>query len=236
MFEDSLVESTGRIRTRSRRYAAGSFVLQATLLATVAAIPYLYPAALPQQALLTPLAAPPPPSEPAPISHVTVSRAAQAVQTISLTAPRIIPDHIAQNAASEPPADISDPLGYSGGDNVPGAAPSFGPAPKPPVVVRAKPTGPVRVSAGVAAGQLLAPIQPVYSAIARMTHVQGTVVIDAVISKDGTVEQARVVSGSPLLTEAALSAVSRARYRPYRLNGQPIAVETTIHIIFTLGE
>lgn len=110
------------------------------------------------------------------------------------------------------------------------------PAPKPPRVVRVESRGPVRVSAGVAAGQLLTSIQPAYPEIARDTHVQGTVVIDAVISKEGTVEHANVVSGPPLLAEAALSAVSRARYKPYLLNGAPIAVKTTIRIIFRLGD
>lgn len=236
MFEDSLVESTGRILTHSRRYAAGSFVLQAALIAVVILIPYIYPATLPRQALAIFLVAPPPPAAPASVPHVAASRPVRAVQMVDLTAPRIIPKHAAMVSTSEPGSTrIGDPLMFGRG-NIPGGMPIFGQAPKPLVVMRAKPSGPIRVSAGVAAGQLLTPIQPVYPEIAKTTHAQGTVVIDAVISKNGTVEQMRVVSGSPLLTEAALSAVSRARYRPYRLNDQPIAVETTIRIIFKMGD
>src|SRR5579875_1172635 len=105
----------------------------------------------------------------------------------------------------------------------------------PPVVKPAKPARPLRVSAGVAAGRLIVPIQPEYPVVARNAGVQGAVVIEAVISRSGTVEQARVVTGSPLLAGAALEAVRHARYQPYLLNGQPIAVETTIRIVFSLG-
>lgn len=66
MFEDSLMESTGAIRTRSRWYAVSSFALQAAVLAALILIPIVYPAALPKQALSTPLLAPPPPPAPAP--------------------------------------------------------------------------------------------------------------------------------------------------------------------------
>ncbi|HTV04037.1 MAG TPA: TonB family protein [Acidobacteriaceae bacterium] len=236
MFEDSLVESTGRICTRSRWYAAASFAMQAALIAVMILIPYLYPAALPRQALAILLTAPPPPSAPAPVVRVAATRRAPAVQTIALIVPRIIPKHISQGAASAPvPPGFGDLRGF-GFNDVIGTILSPGPAPKPPVVVKQSPSGPLRVSSGVADGQLLTPIQPVYPEIAKAAHVQGTVVIDAVISKEGTVEQARVVSGPPLLMQAALIAVERARYRPYELNGQPTAVETTIHIIFSLSD
>lgn len=235
MFEDSLVESTGRIRTRSRWFAVGSFALQAVLLAVMILLPYLYPAALPQDAISTLLVAPPPPAAPAQAPHTSPVRVAPSIQNVALTAPPVIPRHVSPGDNTSPtPPGMGEPIGFPSG-NVIGAMPPLGPAPAQPRVVRAKPSGPLRVSAGVAEGQLLAPIKPVYPIIARDAHVQGTVIIDAVISTDGTVEQARVVSGSPLLTEAALSAVSRARYQPYRLNGQPVAVETTIRIIFTLG-
>ena len=237
MFEDSLVESTGRIRTHSRQYAAGSFVLQAALVAVVVLIPYLYPAALPPRAYLTTLASPPPPpAEPVPARHMARVSPARTIQSIALIAPRVIPRHVTPEAAGYlttpgPAGFIHFHSGYAEG-----SMPSLGPPPAPPVVSQPESVRPLRVSAGVAQGQLLVPIQPVYPEIAKSAHVQGTVVIDAVISNDGTVEQARVVSGPPLLTAAALSAVTRARYRPYKLNGKPIAVETTIHIIFALDK
>ena len=82
---------------------------------------------------------------------------------------------------------------------------------------------------------LLAPIQPIYPQIARAAGIQGTVVIQAIISKSGHIESARVLSGSPMLQEAALQAVRAARYRTFLLNNQPTEVETTIRIVFHLG-
>jgi protein TonB len=93
----------------------------------------------------------------------------------------------------------------------------------------------VNVSSGVSAGLLLAPIRPEYPQIARITHTEGTVVVDAVISRIGTIESARVLSGPPILQQAALEAVRQARYRPFLLNGQPTDVQTTITIVFRMG-
>jgi protein TonB len=87
----------------------------------------------------------------------------------------------------------------------------------------------------VATGRLLAPIQPVYPAIARAARIQGTVVVQAIISKDGKIEQLHVISGPPMLQSAATEAIQRARYRPLLLNGEPVAVETTINVVFTMG-
>jgi len=71
--------------------------------------------------------------------------------------------------------------------------------------------------------------------IAQLSRAEGTVVVQAVISKSGRIESARVVSGLPVLQAAALQAVRAARYRPYLLNGLPIEVETTVSINFRLG-
>ncbi len=98
-----------------------------------------------------------------------------------------------------------------------------------------KPAGIPRISGGVTAGLLLAPIRPEYPIIARTTRTQGTVVIQAIIARDGRIESAYVLSGPPLLQAAALDAVRSARYHPYLLNGQPTEVETTISIIFHIG-
>ncbi len=85
------------------------------------------------------------------------------------------------------------------------------------------------------AGLLLTPIQPVYPRIAVAAGIQGTVVMEAVISKTGRIESLHVVSGSPMLQTAALDAVRGARYRPYLLNGEPTEVQTTISVNFRLG-
>jgi protein TonB len=75
---------------------------------------------------------------------------------------------------------------------------------------------------------------PVYPPTARQARVQGTVVLQAAISKDGTVEALRGISGHPLLIPAAIEAVKQWRYKPYVINGKPVAVETQIIVNFTL--
>ena len=77
--------------------------------------------------------------------------------------------------------------------------------------------------------------QPVYPPIAKSARVQGTVVLQATISKSGSVDNIRVVSGPVMLRQAALDAVKTWRYRPYMLNNSPTEVETTINVIFALG-
>lgn len=94
---------------------------------------------------------------------------------------------------------------------------------------------PVTVSAGVAVGMLIHKTQPLYPPIAKAARVTGTVVIQATISKSGSVENLHVVSGPAMLRQAALDAVKTWRYRPYQLNNEPTQVDTTVDVIFALG-
>jgi TonB family protein len=96
--------------------------------------------------------------------------------------------------------------------------------------------GAVRVSPGVVAGLLEAPVAPIYPPIAKAAHVQGVVVLHAILSKTGDVEDLQLISGPPMLVAAAMDAVRRWQYRPYLLNGEPIEVDTTINVNFTLAE
>lgn len=237
MFEDSLVESTGRIRTRSRLFAVGSFALQAAVLAMLILVPILYPAALPKQALSTLLVAPPPPPASAPTRQERAAHAAP-VQLTGLVAPSTIPQRVMLgNSAPPTPPGMDLNLDSHGSGQVQGALSLLGSMPPAAgVAARPKASAAIRVSAGVAAGHILVPMRPAYPAIAKETHVQGTVSIEAVISKEGLVKQAHVISGPPLLVQAALDAVSRARYVPFKLNGEPVEVDTAINIVFTLGE
>jgi protein TonB len=98
-----------------------------------------------------------------------------------------------------------------------------------------KPSGPVHVSSGVMQGTILQRPEPVYPPIAKAAHVQGTVILHAIISKQGTIEQLTVISGPPMLVNAAKDAVSRWRYKPYLLSGEPTEVETTVNVNFTFG-
>ena len=84
-------------------------------------------------------------------------------------------------------------------------------------------------------GNLVNRVRPDYPYAAKVAHVQGEVVLAAVIGKDGTIENLRVIAGHPMLVRAALEAVSRWRYRPYILNGEPVEVETQIMVNFNLS-
>lgn len=100
--------------------------------------------------------------------------------------------------------------------------------------VRAVP-GKVTVSAGVAVGLLVHKTQPTYPPIAKAARVSGTVVLQGTISKTGSLETLRVVSGPPMLRQAALEAVQTWRYRPYMLSNVPTEVDTTVNVVFALG-
>jgi peptidyl-prolyl cis-trans isomerase A (cyclophilin A) len=93
----------------------------------------------------------------------------------------------------------------------------------------------ISISAGVAVGLLVSKAPIVYPIDAKKAGVSGTVVLSAIIGRDGTVEDLQVVSGPEMLQQAALDSVKQWRSRPYLLNGEPEEVRTTINIIFTLG-
>jgi protein TonB len=100
------------------------------------------------------------------------------------------------------------------------------------------PAHPKRVSlpSSVVANQLILKSPPMYPPIARAARVSGTVVLHAVISTTGSVKDLRVVSGPALLQQSAIDAVKSWKYRPYLLNNEPVEFETTVNVIFSLGD
>jgi protein TonB len=119
--------------------------------------------------------------------------------------------------------------GAAGG--VPGGMFNNAPAPK----VKAEAPKKINISGGVAAGNIIVKTTPLYPPIAKAARVSGTVVLQATISKTGTIENLKVLSGPPMLQSAATDAVRSWRYKPYLLNGDPVEVETTVNVVFTLG-
>lgn len=93
---------------------------------------------------------------------------------------------------------------------------------------------PLRVREGILEAQLIRRVEPQYPALAKQTKTEGTVRIHAIISRDGRITSLDILSGHPLLVQAALEAVSQWRYRPTMLNGEPVEVETSITVIFRL--
>ena len=199
----------------------------------------------------TMLVAPPPPPPPPPpatgdvikpkiVHHILMNAG-------KLLAPTVIPKHIAE---IKEPALAPDSLGGVVG-GVPGGVPggqsggvlggviggvlntAARPAPPPPSV---KPNGPVRVGGHVRQPKVIVKVLPKYPVLARQTHVQGQVRIDAVLDEQGNVIEMKIVSGHPLLYQAALDALKQWKYEPTYLNNRPIAVKLIVTINFQLGQ
>lgn len=238
MFEDSTFESAHRIRTRSRGWSLAALAFNGAILAALIVIPLIYPEALPQHFVSSMITAPPPPpAAPRPVPQQPRAEAFHGTREfvdLRLTAPTRIPTTINRNIVERAPGN-GDLISMDNGNDVIGASPFGNSTYKPPVVVRQEPRGPMTISRGVAEGMLLQKVVPHYPPIAVASRLQGTVVLQAVISKNGAIENLRVVSGSPMLQQAAIDAVSQWRYRPYLLNGQPVDVETTINVVFNLS-
>jgi periplasmic protein TonB len=110
------------------------------------------------------------------------------------------------------------------------------PAPPPPPAAPQAPPAPIRVSVGAQQAHLVEEVLPVYPPLAKAARVQGIVVLEAVIAKDGSVQNLRVVSGHQLLIQASIDAVSRWRYQPTLLNNEPVEVITTVTVTFRLNQ
>ena len=154
-----------------------------------------------------------------------------------LVAPTKIPKDIKVVADKEAPP--SQGFGVAGMEGLGGSSTGvigsvFGSGNSGPKV-KAEAPKKVNISGGVAQGMLLSKTVPLYPAIAKAARVSGTVVLQATISKTGTIENLRVISGPAMLQQNALEAVKSWRYRPYLLNGDPVEVETTVNVVFTLG-
>lgn len=241
MFEDSLIESGGKLKTKRGRMTMFSFVLEAIIIIVMILIPLLFTEALPKAMTMTFLAAPPPPPPPPPppaAVHV-VKQVETDIVNNQLRTPTKIPKKVEMIKEEEaPPPQMSGVVG-----GVPGAAGGQlggvigGIISSTPVAVPkiATPTR-IRVSQGVTQGLKVHDVMPQYPQMAKIARVQGPVVLAAVIGKDGTIQNLHVIStASPLLNQAALEAVKQWRYRPYILNGEPVEVDTTITVNFTLS-
>ena len=213
-----------------------SALVQLVVVFVLILIPLIYTEALPKELTSMFLVAPAPPPPPPPPAAIVKTVRPKFVEPQRMVAPTVIPKKV-EIVKDEAP----DVAGTAGGFGVPGGVAGGvlggivgGAAPPPPP----KPvqTGPVRIGGNVMQAKAIDRVQPIYPAIARAAHVQGTVVLHAIISKDGTVEQLQLVSGPPLLVNSAMDAVRQWRYSPTELNGEPVEVDTTIQVIFTLGD
>jgi protein TonB len=242
MFEDSLLESHNGQQRRTWATTL-SFVVELLLVGVAVLAPLLYTEALPEHALNAIVDIPaPPPAAPAPRAPSVASHqpSRSEINDGQIVLPQRIPARVREihdEAAS----------GASSPDGVPGAVPGLPSNAAgdrllakllheiPTAVPKAAAPRTVRVSSGVAEGLLIRQVRPQYPAPARTARIQGTVVLQATIGKDGAIQDLRLLSGHPLLAQAAMDAVRQWRYRPYRLNDEPVEVDTTINVNFTLG-
>ena len=242
MFEDSLIESGNKLKTKRLGTTILSFLLQVGLIGVLILIPLIYTDALPKGNLMTFLVAPPPPPPPPPppAAAVKVVKIQSEVINGQLRTPTKIPNKVQMIKEEEAPPDLGAggvpggvPGGIPGGSTggVMGGILSSANAAIPKVATPQR----VRVSTGVATGLLIKKVTPNYPQLAKQARIQGTVVLQAEISKDGTIQNLQLISGHPMLAPAAIEAVRQWRYKPYLLNGEPVAVETTVQVNFSLS-
>jgi periplasmic protein TonB len=240
MFEDSLVESrVGQVSSSKRWTMLASIGLQVAVAGVVMVLPLLHPEAMPFRLEAPKVVMPLLPKPPVPVVVERESAASSSSVAIpSVTRPALMTSLLPNlhPVVGDPPPLATIGSGMRMAD-VPNGIGVLSDGLGPVVSVRPakEQTALLHVSKGVSEGMLLAPIRPVYPVIAKAAGVQGTVVVEAVISRKGTIESLHVVSGPAMLQNAALDAIRQARYQPYRLNGEPTEVQTTITVNFRLG-
>lgn len=245
-FNLTLLEPTGLERKRRAASASISLVLQCLLVGSLLVIPLMMTDTLPTRQLVTFLVAPPPPPPPPPPAapraalqkHMSVT---SNIVDGHLKMPSRIPQRIQMVREEAPPPPTGGVVGgveggISGGQ-LGGVIGGIVSSSSNTVFTPPKPTLPqrLRISQGVSAGRLTYRVEPKYPIVAQQARIEGTVVLSAVISKQGTIEHLQLVSGHPMLVQSALSAVAQWEYRPYLLNGEPVEVETTITVTFKLS-
>src|SRR5215469_15707349 len=244
MFEEMVVSNPKSKKTNKPWTVMLSGLVQIAFLAVLILIPLIYTEALPKASLATLLIAPPPPPPPPPppaaAQIVKVKPQVHLMDAGKLVAPKAIPKEV---KIIKEEAETPDAMGAIGG--VPGGVPGgqmggviggviggAGSAPPPPKPSQTR----IRQGGAVTAASLINKVNPTYPPLARQTRISGTVRLHAIISKDGSVQQLEVISGHPLLVQAALDAVRQWRYRPTLLNGEAVEVDTTIDVIFSLNQ
>jgi len=225
-----------------------AYIIEVLIVGVTILMPLIYTEALPKAQLMTFLVAPPPPPPPPPppAAAAPVRIIKRVTAEDIMRAPTVIPRTIAQVKDEEPPP-ASAGVGVVGG--VPGGMPggtaggvlgsilsAAASAPPPPPPPKAATPKRIRVGGQVEQAKLIFQPKPEYPPLAKMARIQGTVRLEAVISRDGTIQDLKMLSGHPLLVKSALEAVSRWRYQPTLLNGEPVEVVTEVDVNFTLAE
>jgi protein TonB len=244
MFEDSLIESGNRLKTKRGWTSIVSFTIQIGIIGVMVLIPLIFTEALPKGQMMFLLVAPPPPPPPPPPAAAPVHVVKQVQSDIingELRTPTKIPKKVLENLKEDEAPPQMAATGVVGG--VPGGVPggSMGgvigsvlsntPVAVPKIATPQR----VRVSSGVSTGLLIRKVPPTYPPLARQARIQGVVVLQAQISKEGNIQNLQLISGHPMLAPAAIEAVKQWKYKPYLLNGEPVEVDTQVQVNFTLA-
>jgi protein TonB len=245
MFDDLVESSVVRTKTNKSWSVVLSAIVQGIIVVVFVLIPLIYTEALPKQLLTTFLVAPappPPPPPPAAAAPRIVKPIARIIQAGKMMAPTVIPKKVEMIKEEEMPPDVGAvgvvggvPGGIAGGSaggvlgGIIGGTGGGMPPPPKPTQQR------VRIGGNVQAAKMVRQIQPMYPQIAKTAHVQGTVILHAIIAKDGSVQELQYISGPALLMRSAMDAVRQWKYQPTLLNGEPVEVDTTISVVFTLS-
>ncbi|MCC7499955.1 MAG: energy transducer TonB [Bryobacterales bacterium] len=253
MFEQTFIESTGK--TKKAWSVMTSLIIQVGLIGIAVLIPLIFTDVLPRTQLTSMLVAPPPPPPPPPPPAAAPVKVVKVIprqfDAGKLMAPKVIPKEIAMIKEDELPPPMSGAVGVVGGvpGGVPGgtpggviggiigSVPSVAPPPPPPKKEEPKPVTPqrIRVGGNVQAAMLIRQPKPAYPPLAKQARVQGVVRFQAIIGKDGTIQNLQLMSGHPLLVQAAQEAVKQWIYKPTLLNGEPVEVVTIIDVNFSLS-
>lgn len=253
MFEYSFVPTGKTHRPMTVIVAAFG---EAVLITSLALVPMFFVEELPTRGLLKALMLAPvptaPPAPPPPMLAKAIPHTAPAPRKFNadaLVSPVVVPKAVA--IINEAPVIELEAMAGGVPGGIPGAAlPGAGtgffsnaisvappPPPPPPKAVAAPPAAPTQITVGgeVQAGLILQKTQPVYPTLARQGRIQGNVQLKAIISADGKIKSLTVISGHPLLVDAAQDAVRHWTYQPTLLNGVPVEVKTEILVRFELG-
>lgn len=216
-----------------------SLVMQVTAIGGLILLPLIYTQALPPPQLrsffATPVPIPLEGAKPPTTVRPTVTHSLFRITPITYAPPRVTAT--VSESQLEPPPDLAAGNGAAQANLPPllESIPVKPPEPTAPPKAKASVEKRLRVTS-MEASQFIRRVQPEYPALAKQTHVQGTVEFTAVIGKTGAIENLRLLRGHPLLVNAARQAILQWRYRPTLLNGEPVEVVTNIVVNFTLNE
>ena len=242
MFSDSLLDSPYGNRSHRGWATIASFCAQALAVGLLLLLPLIHPEGLPTLKLLSTLShvlTPSPASPPRVAPQPEIKSTSNLTENGQVIQPRSIPRTIEQVTEVVPPPSVD--LGGAGvvGTGTRSALNSVlnligegvrSVTPPAPTVTR-----PLRVSR-MMEGNLIYRVEPRYPPVAIQTRIQGDVILQAVISRSGTIENLQLVSGHPMLVRAAMDAVRQWRYRPYVLNDEAIDFETQVTVKFILNK